>query len=248
MNWKTLVCLSHITLVASLGLAAHAQTFSVIHAFDGQNGAFPFGGVTLRDGSLYGTTYYRDFQEATGTVYQSKHVGSDWITTPIFIFPTDGSGGDIPEARVVFGPDGALYGTTGTGGYGAGGGWYSVSRHPHPSAEQRAALGRRTCCIRFRTAQTGINPVMATWYGIQWATSTGLPSSEETRNKALSIKCQNHEMFGPRHLFTASRLPGIRNKNSTVYTLSLASFSTATATCTAQPLQVAYTARVPFSS
>ena len=38
MKLKTLVCLSLITLVASLSLAAHAQTFSVIYAFSGPRG------------------------------------------------------------------------------------------------------------------------------------------------------------------------------------------------------------------
>ena len=57
MKLKTLLCLSLITLVTSVGLAAYAQTYSVIHSFTGQlDGAEPYGGVILRGGSLYGTT------------------------------------------------------------------------------------------------------------------------------------------------------------------------------------------------
>ena len=41
MKLKTLVCLSLITLVASLSLAAHAQTFSTIYAFAGPRGVIP---------------------------------------------------------------------------------------------------------------------------------------------------------------------------------------------------------------
>ena len=39
MKLKTLVCLSLITLVASLSPAAHAQTFSTIYAFTGHRWA-----------------------------------------------------------------------------------------------------------------------------------------------------------------------------------------------------------------
>ncbi len=55
MKLKTLVYLSLITLVASLAPAAHAQTFSVIHNFQGPEGDGPYTGVTLRGGILYGT-------------------------------------------------------------------------------------------------------------------------------------------------------------------------------------------------
>ena len=61
---------------------AHAQTFSVIHTFTGSggDGAAPEAGVTIRAGSLYGTTVYGGNGDAygPGTVYQMTHVGSDW--------------------------------------------------------------------------------------------------------------------------------------------------------------------------
>ncbi len=47
-----------------------------------------------------------------GTVYQLKHKGSGWIFNPLFSFPGDFSDGAHPRARVVFGPNGTLYGTT----------------------------------------------------------------------------------------------------------------------------------------
>ena len=117
MKFKTLVCLSLITLVASLSPAAHAQTFSVIHTFTGGgDGRNPNAGVTLQGGVLYGSTTFGGGSQGNGTVYEITHVGSGWISTPIVFFPVDGSGGANPEARVVFGPDGHLYGTTEGGG------------------------------------------------------------------------------------------------------------------------------------
>ena len=93
---------------------AGAQTFSVIHAFNGVNGAVPSAGVTLRGGVLYGTTLCLPYCGGEGTVYQITPVGSNWYFTPLFFF--SGPNGNEPEARVVFGPDNRLYGTTTLGG------------------------------------------------------------------------------------------------------------------------------------
>lgn len=107
MKLKTLVYLSLITLVASLSPAAHAQTFSVIHSFTGPEGAYPYAGVTLHGGILFGTT--NQGGTGWGTVYQVTQEGSNWLTIPVYLF---GSNGFYPRARVVFGPDGHPYGTT----------------------------------------------------------------------------------------------------------------------------------------
>ncbi len=120
MKLKTLVCLSLIALVAMLSPAAHAQTFSVIHAFNGVDGARPYSGVTIRAGVLYGTTRLcRIFCSESGNVYQINHMGSNWAYSPLFFF--SGQNGAAPAARVVFGPDNHLYGTTQYGGFQDGG-------------------------------------------------------------------------------------------------------------------------------
>jgi len=108
MKSKTLFYLILITFLATFIPAMHAQTFSVIHTFTGQSdGAFPFSGVTIRGNSLYGTEFGN-----YSRVYQLTHSGSDWVLSTLSTLPKNPS----PYARVVFGPDGHLYGTSWGGG------------------------------------------------------------------------------------------------------------------------------------
>jgi len=136
MKLMILVCLSLIASVASLAPTAHAQTFSVIHTFTGvgEDGAFPEAGVTERAGALYGTTSGGGISGVFGfgSVYQMTPTGAAWAYTPIFPFPEDGYIGYDPIARVVFGPDHHLYGTTFNGGIHNGGGTV-FSLTPPPS-------------------------------------------------------------------------------------------------------------------
>jgi len=102
-----------LTIVASQ--SAQGQTFAVLHSFTGgQDGATPKAGVTMDGaGNLYGTAYAGG--AGYGTVYRLKRSGSNWLFNPLYSF-TGGSDGANPEARVIFGRDGALYGTTSAGG------------------------------------------------------------------------------------------------------------------------------------
>jgi uncharacterized repeat protein (TIGR03803 family) len=115
MKSKALFYLILLTFFASLIPAAHAQTFSVIHNFTGgPRGQGSLAGVTIRGNVLYGTTSSYD---NCGTVYQLTHSGSNWLFSTLA--PLNHSCN--PMARVVFGPDGHLYGTSGNGGpYDAG--------------------------------------------------------------------------------------------------------------------------------
>jgi uncharacterized repeat protein (TIGR03803 family) len=103
---------------------AHAQSFQVIHTFTGgADGAESFAGLTIdRAGNLYGTTSeggYFDSEECSshgcGTVFKLAQRNSVWMLSPLHMF-TAGSDGENPLARVIFGPDGNLYGTTHSGG------------------------------------------------------------------------------------------------------------------------------------
>ncbi len=102
------------------GVGVQAQTFTVLHQFSGPDGAAPVAGLTMdRAGNLYGTALIggQGFQYCNlgcGTVFKLTHNSSGWVFTPIYIFT--GPDGANPQARVVFGPDGALYGTATQGG------------------------------------------------------------------------------------------------------------------------------------
>ncbi len=110
-----------LLVVVVSGLPAAGQTYSVLHSFTGgADGAFPYDALAVGPGGvLYGTaagggTY------SNGTVFQLKQVHSTWIFSPLYEF-TGGSDGSKPIGGVVFGPHGALYGTTQLGGaYGDG--------------------------------------------------------------------------------------------------------------------------------
>ena len=99
--------------------AARAQTYTIIHEFTGgADGGGPIGGLTIdATGNLYGTTagYAPPCGAQCGNVFKMRRDGQNWVVTPLYKF-TGGTDGASPEATVVFGPDGALYGTTVFGG------------------------------------------------------------------------------------------------------------------------------------
>lgn len=107
-----LACLGF--LFFCLTCLTQAQTFNVINQFDGNPNWMPYSGVTLDPGgNLYGTTT----QEGVGTVYKLKHTQNGWTISTLFQFDEGGGPhGSWPWAGVVFGPDGALFGTTDAGG------------------------------------------------------------------------------------------------------------------------------------
>jgi len=112
-------------LIAVATQSAQAQTLTVLHNFTGgQDGGSPNSGLTLKGENLYGSTpLYGGF--GYGAVYQLKHKISNWIFNPIYSF-AGFSDGAHPAARMIFGPNGTLYGTTtygggsGCSGYGCG--------------------------------------------------------------------------------------------------------------------------------
>ena len=97
---------------------ARAQTFAVLHAFSGPDGALPESGLIVgHDGNFYGTTFTGAYGSSyDGTVYKLFHSGDAWMLTTLHQFQFSLGEGIGPAANVVFGPDGALYGTTVNGG------------------------------------------------------------------------------------------------------------------------------------
>jgi uncharacterized repeat protein (TIGR03803 family) len=108
---------------------AQAQAFSTIFDFSLQNGYAPYAGVTRdRAGNLYGTTSGSGID--SGTVFELKRSNGSWIMNTLFTFNPLSASSEVvgywPWSGVVFGPDGALFGTTFGGGVGGGSNGYGV--------------------------------------------------------------------------------------------------------------------------
>jgi uncharacterized repeat protein (TIGR03803 family) len=84
---------------------------TTLHSFAGNDGAFPYAGLTEgRDGYFYGTTFLGGVAN-NGTVFRMDSSGA--VTT---IHVLAGNDGANPYAALIQGSDGNLYGTTGFGG------------------------------------------------------------------------------------------------------------------------------------
>jgi len=115
---------------------AQTHTITVLHNFSGPDGNYPFSGLTMdRAGNFYGTTSYGGTADM-GTVFRLSRAGSGWVLTTLHSFQGPPNDGAYPYSGVVFGPDGALYGTTNRGGqYGDNDGDGTVYRlSPPPTA------------------------------------------------------------------------------------------------------------------
>jgi hypothetical protein len=129
---STFARMAVITLAAfvSFGIASQslqAQTFTIIHNFTGgAGGGGAAAGLTMdRAGNLYGTTFaggrgscQSEGFTGCGTVFKLSQRNSQWVFSVLYGF-AGGADGAAPNARIVIGPNGSLYGTTFAGGGGA---------------------------------------------------------------------------------------------------------------------------------
>ena len=118
----TAILAAIVSLSTFASQTAHAQTFTLLHQFTGGvDGANPAAGLTLdRSGKLYGTSS-GSVQGTIGTGFQMAESGSNWPLNPIFQF-VQFNRGLYANSRLIFGPDGSLYGTTWKGGVAGCGG------------------------------------------------------------------------------------------------------------------------------
>jgi len=89
--------------------------YTVLYRFKGgTDGYSPYAGLMEgSDGALYGTTSLGGSNYSWGTVFKLNRDGSAY--TVLFSFP-GGADGARPQAGLIEGTDGALYGTTSSGG------------------------------------------------------------------------------------------------------------------------------------
>jgi hypothetical protein len=114
-----LALLCALTMVAAL--SAQAQTFTVLHTFQENDGAFPNGGLIADGaGNLYGTTQAGALpgcndNRGCGEAFQLHPHGSGWVLNVLHRF-TGMPDGATPFGQMTFGPDGEIYATTSAGG------------------------------------------------------------------------------------------------------------------------------------
>ncbi|BBE71064.1 choice-of-anchor tandem repeat GloVer-containing protein [Oharaeibacter diazotrophicus] len=95
--------------------------YRVVSRFDTATaGARASGSLAVRAGRIYGTTSAGG-RFTGGTVWELRRVGAGWSRTILHAFRGGRNDGLYPRSGVVFGPDGALYGTTEAGGSETGG-------------------------------------------------------------------------------------------------------------------------------
>jgi len=111
-GWKKFFALTLLWMTTAL--LASAQTITTLHSFTFDDGANPnFATPTQgRDGNVYATT------SIGGSKTVKCFCGTAFKITPqgaLTSFSFDGTDGAIPDAGLVLGRDGLLYGTTSTG-------------------------------------------------------------------------------------------------------------------------------------
>jgi len=105
---------------------APAQTFHLLHSFNGTDGANPYVGLVQgTDGNLYGTTIDGGVNGA-GNVFKMT-VGGKVTSLYDFCSQTNCTDGEYPVTVLIEGTDGNFYGTTQSGGtYGIQDGGYGT--------------------------------------------------------------------------------------------------------------------------
>lgn len=151
-----------LLILLATAIAAEAQTFQILHNFAGPDGTSPYAGLSMdRAGNFYGTASGGGNIGGAcgtwgcGTVFKLKRSGSGWILSPIYTFT--GPDGNSPQARVILGPDGNLYGTTNYGGTADAGTVFKLSPPP-TTCKSALCPWRETVLYSFQGGMDGEEP------------------------------------------------------------------------------------------
>ncbi len=123
--------------IVKIDTTVSPATGTVIHQFTGTDGATPMGTLTLAsDGNVYGVTENGGVnasctaQYKCGTVYRISTTGSGFLVVHNFGGTAASEDGETPDAGIIQGTDGNLYGTTLHGGDPKGYGTLFVLKPP----------------------------------------------------------------------------------------------------------------------
>jgi len=198
----TIAATAIATLLLVAATPAQAQTYTVIHTFNGPDGAFPYGTLTMdRAGNFYGTTNgggsgCADY--GCGTVFKLTYKNSNWILTTLYRFQA-GNDGQYPTAGVTIGPDGSLYGTTNAGGSGPcspptgglGCGTVFNLRPPATACATALCYWTETVLYRFNGGSDGAYPGFGNLVFDQAGNLYGTTEGDEDTNAAIVFKLTN---------------------------------------------------------
>ena len=160
-GWTIAACVVALLLIAT---GAQAQTFTILHNFaGGADGSQPTAGLSMdRAGNLYGTAAYDGNEsgncsrfDGCGTVYKLARKNSSWLFYTLYKF--SGPDGQNPQARVIIGPDGNLYGTTIAGGAANAGTVFRL-QPPATACKAYSCPWTETVLYSFQGGSDGANP------------------------------------------------------------------------------------------
>src|SRR5579862_181224 len=123
-QWKRRCLLS--ALCAASGIAAPAQTFTVLTRFNVTDGGAPLAPVAQGlDGALYGTTTYGG-AHLDGTIFRLTTAGTINVLYSTCALTNCADGSD-PSSGLLLGPSGQFYGVTQLGGPNSVGTIYKIT-------------------------------------------------------------------------------------------------------------------------
>jgi uncharacterized repeat protein (TIGR03803 family) len=131
MKAKSTVTLAALALLLAMAPSANAQTFQLLHTFEGTDGAGPGALAIDAGGNLYGGATGGGIHNCSspgnfcGTLFELANNNSSFVFHPLYQFQND-QDGFSPNSPLTIGPGPMLYGSTLDGGI--EGGWGTVFR------------------------------------------------------------------------------------------------------------------------